>query len=146
MADDDVDMYSDSGEDVADDKPLHVNSTEEEANPEGKPSGASTAKRRKTTPDPVNVNDVTMSVEDEPMSDVESENNDQVDENMDADDSALIKEEKAVDQGTKEKMKKPSSSERSKKQEVAQSSKDFTLHCLLKSEKTAVTNLLQNSI
>jgi len=122
--DDDVDMYSDSGEDVADDKPLHVNSTEEEANPEGKPSGASTAKRRKTTPDPVNVSDVTMSVEDEPMSDVESENNDQVDENMDADDSALIKEEKPVDQGTKEKMKKPSSSERSKKQEVAQSSKE----------------------
>ena len=123
-------MYSDSGEDVTDDKPLHVNSTEEQANPEGKPSGASKAKRRKITADPVNVKDVTMLVEEEPMSDVESENNDQVDDDMDADDSALIKEEKPVSQGTKEKMKKPSSSERSKREEVAESSKDFTLHCI----------------
>lgn len=132
VGDEDVEMYSDSGEDAADDKPLHVNSTEEQADPEGKSNGPGKTKRRKTSDEPVSLNDVTVSVEDEPMSDGESEQNGQVDENMDAaDDSALIKEEKPVDQGTKEKLKQTSPSERSKKQDVAESSKDLCKNKLI---------------
>ncbi|KAL9988519.1 hypothetical protein ACROYT_G002974 [Oculina patagonica] len=120
----DVDMYSDSGEDATDDKPLHVNSTEEQNNQDGSPDGASKAKRRKTREDPVDHNDVTVSVEDEPMSDNhETEHHDQEDENMDTDDVALIKEEKPVDHGTKEKLKQTSHSERTKRQQVPEARK-----------------------
>ena len=118
-------MYSDSGEDTADDKPLHVNTTEEQPGQDGTPHGDSKGKRRKTTGEPVGVNDVTVSVEDEPMYDAQSEQGDQVEGNMDADDSALIKEEKPVDQSTKE-VVKHSIAERPKKQEVAESSKEKT--------------------
>lgn len=123
-----MDMYSDSGEDATDDKPLHVNnSTEEQANPEGNSDGASKAKRRKTREYPVDHNDVTVSVEDEPMRDnCETERHDQGDEDMDTDDVALIKEEKPVDQGTKEKLKQTVHSDRTKRQQVAEASKDFT--------------------
>lgn len=116
--DDDVDMYSDSGEDTAVDNPLHVNSTEEQTTPEGRSNRANKARQRKTSPDPVNHDDVTASVQDEPMSDDESEDNDQIDEDMDADDSALIKEEKPVNQGVADKPKQTSHSEKSIKQKV----------------------------
>ena len=116
-----MDMYSDSGEDATDDKPLHVNSTEEQVNPEGKPEGATKAKRRKTKEDPVNHNDVTVSVEDEPMSDGEAEQHEQVDEDMKTENAALIKEEKPVDHSTKEKLKQ---TDRTKKQPKAEISKD----------------------
>lgn len=119
-------MYSDSGEDAADDKPLHVHSTEEQSNPEGNSDGASRAKRRKTRDDPVDHNDVTVSIEDEPMGDnCETERHEQADEDMDTDSVALIKEEKPVDQGTKEKLKQTTHSERTKRQQVAEASKDF---------------------
>lgn len=120
--DDDVDMYSDSGEDTADDKPLHVSTTEEQPSQDGMPHGDSKAKRRKTNGEPLGVNDVTVSVEDEPMNDAESEQDDQVDRDTDADDSALIQEEKPVDQSAKE-VVKHSITEQPKKQEVAESSK-----------------------
>lgn len=116
----DVDMYSDSGEDDADDKPLHVNTTKEQANQEAD----SKAKQRKTNADPVSVDDMTVSVEDEPMSDADSEQCDQVDEDMDADDSVLIKEEKPVDQSTEGKVKQPSPVVRPKKPQVAEASKE----------------------
>ena len=112
-------MYSDSGDD-ADDKPLHVNITEEQANQEGD----SKTKQRKANAGPASVDDVTVSVEDEPMSDADIEHYDQVDEDMDADDSVLIKEEKPVDQSTEGKGKQPSPSLRPKKQQVAESSKE----------------------
>lgn len=111
--DSDVDMYSDSGEDATDDKPLHVNSIKEQANPEGKPEGATNAKRRKTKEDPVDHNDVTVSVEDEPMSDGEVEKQEQVEEDMDTENTALIKEEKPLDHSSKEKLKQR---DRTKKQ------------------------------
>ena len=105
--DDDVEMYSDSGEDTADDKPLHTNSTKEQACQE-EPQKTSNARRMKTSHDAVNLSDITVSVEDERMSEGESE---QVDEDMDADDSALLKEEKPVEQGKKEKLKPTSHSQ-----------------------------------
>ena len=64
----------------------------------------------KTSHDAVNLSDITVSVEDERMSEGESE---QVDEDMDADDSALLKEEKPVEQGKKEKLKPTSHSQTS---------------------------------
>ena len=120
-----MDMYSDSGEDDADDKPLHVNTTEEQANQEAE----SKAKQRKANGEPVSVDDVTVSVEDEPMSDADSEHCDQVDEDMDADDSVLIKEEKPVDQSTEGKVKQPSPVVRPKKPKVAESSKETMCCC-----------------
>ena len=114
-------MYSDIGEDATNDKPFHVNSTEEQANPEGKPEGATKAKRRKTKEDPVDHNDVTVSVEDEPMSDGEAEQHEQVDEDMETENAALIKEEKPVDHNTKEKLKQ---TDRTKNQPKAETSKD----------------------
>ena len=116
-------MYSDSGEDATDDKPLHFHSTEEQANPEGNLDGARKAKRKKTSGDPVNLSDVTVAVEDEPMNDCETERHEQVDEDMDTEDAVLIKEEKPVDQDTKEKPKQPSHPERTKRQQVAETSK-----------------------
>lgn len=114
-------MYSDSGEDATDDKPLHVNSIKEQANPEGKPEGATNAKRRKTKEDPVDHNDVTVSVEDEPMSDGEAEKQEQVEEDMDTENTALIKEEKPLDYSSKEKLKQR---DRTKKQPKTETSKD----------------------
>ena len=108
-----MDMYSDSGEDASDDKPLHVKPIKEQANPEGKLEGATKAKRRKTKEDPVDHNDVTVSVEDEPMSDGEVEQQEQFDEDMETENAALIKEEKPLDHSTKEKLKR---TERTKKQ------------------------------
>ena len=119
-----MDMYSDSGEDTADDKPLHVNSSEEHANSEGKPEGATKAKRRKPKEDPVDQNDVTVSVEEEPMSDCETEQHEQVDEHMETENAALIREEKPVGQSTKEKLKQTTHSDRTKKQPKAETSKD----------------------
>lgn len=109
LVDDDVEMYSDSGEDTADDKPLHTNnySTKEQACQE-EPHKTSNAKQMKTSHDAVNLSDITVSVEDERMSEGESE---QVNEDMDADDSALLKEEKPVEQGKKEKLKPTSHSQ-----------------------------------
>lgn len=107
--DDDVEMYSDSGEDTVDDKPLHTNSTKEQACQE-EPQKTSNARQMKTSHDAVNLSDITVSVEDERMSEGESE---QVDEDMDADDSALLKEEKPVEQGKKEKLKLTSHSQTS---------------------------------
>ena len=107
LVDDDVEMYSDSGEDTADDKPLHTNSTKEQACQE-EPQKTSNARQMKTSHDAVNFSDITVSVEDERMSEGESE---QVDEDMDADDSALLKEEKPVEQGKKEKLKPTSHSQ-----------------------------------
>ena len=118
-------MYSDT--DATDDKPLHVNSTEEQANQEGKPNGGTKSKRRKIGTDPVDHNDVTVSVEDEPMSDGEKEHLDQVDEDMETDDVALIKEEKPVEQCTKEKLKQSPYLERTKKQKLAEKSKIVTM-------------------
>lgn len=118
-------MYSDSGEDDADDKPLHVNTTEEQANQEAD----SKAKQRKTNGEPVSIDDVTVSFEDEPMSDADSEHHDQVDEDMDADDSVLIREEKPVDQSTEGKVKQPSPVVRPKKPKMAESSKETMCCC-----------------
>jgi len=120
-------MYSDSGEDETDDKPLHVNSTEEQANLEAKPEGATKAKRRKTKEDPVDHNDVAVSVEDEPMGNSEAEQHEQVDEDMDTENAALIKEEKPVDHNTKEKLKQ---TDRIKKQPKAETSKNCTKNVL----------------
>ena len=117
-------MYSDSGEEAADDKPLHVSSTEEQVNAQAK--GANKAKRRKTKEDPVDHNDVTVPVENEPMSDCETEQH-EVDENMETENVALIKEEKPVDHSTKEKLKQTTYSERTKKQPKAETSK-IVLH------------------
>ena len=100
LVDDDVEMYSDSGEDTADDKPLHTNSTKEQVCQE-EPHKTNNARQMKTSHDAVNLSDITVSVEDECMSEGESE---QVDEDMDADDSALLREEKPVEQGKKEKL------------------------------------------
>ena len=122
LGDSDVDMYSDSGEDASDDKPLHVSSIKEQANPEGKLGGATKAKRRKTKEDPVDHNDVTVSVEDEPMSDGEEEQQEQFDEDMEMENAALIKEEKPLDHSTKEKVKQ---TERTKKQPKTETSKDY---------------------
>lgn len=127
-----MDMYSDSGEDATDDKPLHVDSTEEQANSEGKPEGATKAKRRKTKEDPVDHNDVTVSVEDEPMSNCETEEYEEVDEDMETDNVALIKEEKPGDQGTKENLKQTPHSDRTKKQSKAETSKDCIVPLYLK--------------
>ena len=116
-----MDMYSDSGEEATDDKRLHVKAAEEQANPEGKPEGATKAKRRKTKEDPVDHNDVAVSVEDEPMSDAEAEQHEQIDEDMETENAALIKEEKPVDHSTKEKLKQ---TDRIKKEPKAKTSKD----------------------
>ena len=109
IVDDDVDMYSDSGEDTADDKPLHTNSSKEQACQE-ELQKTSNSRQMKTSHDPVYLSDVTVSVEDEPMSEGQSE---QVNEDMDADDSALLKDEKPVEQGKKEKLKPTSHSQTS---------------------------------
>ena len=107
LVDDDVEMYSDSGEDTADDKPLHTNSAKEQVCQE-EPQKTINARQMKTSHDAVNLSDITVSVEDEHMSEGETE---QVDEDMDADDSALLKEEKPVEQGKKEKLKPTSHSQ-----------------------------------
>ena len=117
--DNDIDMYSESGEDTADDKRLDVGTVEEQVDTEGDRK----AKRRKTIGDPVDIKDISVSVEDEPMSDDESENEDQGYEGTDADDSALIKEEKPVSQTAKEKVKHSSPSGQPKMSKVAESSK-----------------------
>ena len=118
-------MYSDSGDDVMNDKPLHVDTAEEQADQDMESNGASKSKRRKTNTDPVDDNDVTVSVEGETMSNGETEHPDQVDENMDSEDVALIKEEKPVDSGTKEHMKQPAHQERAKREQIAERSKIF---------------------
>lgn len=117
--DNDIDMYSESGEDTADDKPLDVGTVEEQVDTEGDRK----AKRRKTIGDPVDIKDMSVSVEDEPMSDDESENEDQGYEGTDADDSALIKEEKPVSQTAKEKVKHSSPSGQPKMSKVAGTNK-----------------------
>ena len=71
LVDDDVEMYSDSGEDTVDDKPLHTNSTKEQACQE-EPHKTSNARQMKTSHDAVNLSDITVSVEDECMSEGES--------------------------------------------------------------------------
>lgn len=121
-------MYSDSGEEAADDKPLRVNSTEEQVNTQAK--GANKAKRRKTKEDPVDHNDVTVPVEDEPMSDCETEQH-EVDENLETENVALIKEEKPVVHSSKEKLKQTTYSERTKKQPKAETSKIVVYYIII---------------
>lgn len=97
--DNDVDMYSDSGDDSADGKPLNVDTSEEKVDRKWDKK----AKQMTANVNSVDAEDVSVSVEDEPMSDAQSEHNDQCYEVMDADDRALIKEEKPVGQTANEK-------------------------------------------
>ncbi|XP_022789147.1 ubiquitin carboxyl-terminal hydrolase 20-like [Stylophora pistillata] len=121
--DGDVDMYSESGDDAMDAKPLHVNTAEEQTDQDKETDGASKSKRRKTSTDPVDDNEVKLSVEGEPMSDDETEHHDQVDENMDNEDVALIKEEKPMDSDTMEHTRQPSDQERTKREQIAEKRK-----------------------
>ena len=99
LGDNDVDMYSDSGDDSADGKPLNVDTREEQVDRKWDKK----AKQMTANVNSVDAEDVSVSVEDEPMSDAQSEHNDQCYEVMDADDRALIKEEKPVGQTANEK-------------------------------------------
>lgn len=95
--DNDVDMYSDSGDDSADGKPLNVDTSEETVDRKWDKK----AKQMTAHVNSVDAEDVPVSVEDEPMG--EREHNDQCYEVMDADDRALIKEEKPVGQTANDK-------------------------------------------
>ena len=118
-----MDMYSDSGDDTADGKPLDEDTNEEQADKKWDKK----AKEMKAHVNTVDADDVAVSVEDEPMSDAESEHNDQCYEVMDADDRALIKEEKPVGQTAKEKENHSSPQEQPKLPEVIESSKEIII-------------------
>lgn len=117
-----MDMYSDSGDDTADGKPVNVDTSEEQVDRKWDKK----AKQMTANVNSVDAEGVSVSVEDEPMGDAESEHNDQCYEVMDADDRALIKEEKPVGQTANEKGNhSPPLEQPPKLPEVTESSKEF---------------------
>ena len=99
--DGDVDMYSDSGDDVSDSKPLFIGATKEQGEKQERSvDEENSAKRKRTSKDPVDPVGIQMehhTAESKPMEESEHEGAKQLDEDMDTEDSALIKEEECVE-------------------------------------------------